>query len=112
MLGIGYIYPQYVKAAGALAQKVMKASGATLSEQISFMIRALTGRRLTSHELATLEALYHELYENFRSGRADARKLFTVGDVRLSPELEPAACAALTVVAQALLNYDEAVMNR
>ena len=78
----------------------------------AFLFRALTGRHPTDRELAVLDSLYREQYEEFRSGRSDARKLLAVGDAPQAPDLDPAECAALTVLAQAVLNHDETVMKR
>ena len=63
-------------------------------------------------ELATLEALFREQCDEFRGGRSDPRKLFTIGDAPLDPALDPAECAAMFVLVQALLNYDETTTKR
>ena len=76
--------PQYVEAAVALAQRTVRRSNWTLDEWITCVVRSLTGHRPSLHELEALKALYHEQYDDFRAGRADASKLFMVGDVRLS----------------------------
>jgi hypothetical protein len=103
---------QYVEAARVLADRAGREGGANLTDRLVFLARVLTGRRPDARELATLEALYREQYDEFRSGRADAAKLLAVGDAPQSRASDPAEAAALTVVAQALLNYDETVMRR
>jgi hypothetical protein len=104
--------PQYVEAARALAQRAAREAGPSLPARAAFLFRALTGRHPTDRELAVLDSLYREQYEEFRSGRSDARKLLAVGDAPQAPDLDPAECAALTVLAQAVLNHDETVMKR
>ena len=105
--------PQFVEAARALAQRAMKAEAGQRSPTGSHSsFRTLTGRRPSPRELATLEALYHEQYDEFRGGRSDPRKLLAVGDAPLEPGLDPAECAAMTVLAQAILNHDETMMKR
>jgi hypothetical protein len=104
--------PQYVEAAGALAQRAMKEGGSNLADRITFVVRTLIGRRPDPRELTTLEALYREQYDEFRGGHSDPRKLFAIGDAALDSRLEPAECAAMAVLVQALLNYDETVMKR
>jgi Protein of unknown function (DUF1553)/Protein of unknown function (DUF1549)/Concanavalin A-like lectin/glucanases superfamily/Planctomycete cytochrome C len=104
--------PQYVEAAGALAQRAIKEGGSNLADRITFVVRTLVGRRPDPRELTTLEALYHDQYDEFRGGHSDPQKLFAVGDAPLDAALDPAERAALTVMVQALLNYDETVMKR
>jgi Protein of unknown function (DUF1553) len=101
--------PQFVEAARALAQRALKDGGSTLPDRITFVVRTLIARRPSSRELATLEALYHEQYDEFHGGRSDPRKLLAIGDASLDTGLDPAECAAMTVLAQAILNHDEMV---
>jgi hypothetical protein len=77
-----------------------------------FIFRSLTGRCPGESELHTLESLYREQYDDFRAGRSDASKLLAVGDAPRDQAIDPAECAALTVLAQAVMNYDETVMKR
>ncbi len=101
--------PQFVEAARGLAQRAMTEGGSSLTDRIAFVFRTLTGRRTGPRELITLEALYREQYDEFRTGRSDPGKLLAVGDAPREPSLDPAECAAMTVLAQALLNYEETV---
>ncbi|MGP0068866.1 MAG: DUF1553 domain-containing protein [Isosphaeraceae bacterium] len=103
--------PQFVEAARGLAQRAMTGGGSSLDDRVSFVFRTLTGRRPGPRELATLEGLYRDQYDEFRAGRSDPRKLLGVGDAPIDPALDPSECAAMTVLAQALLNYDETVMK-
>jgi hypothetical protein len=104
--------PQYVEAARALAQHAVHEAGPALDDQATYIFRSLTGRRPGERELYTLNSLYREQYDEFRSGQSDANKLLAVGDTPPDRALDPAECAALTVLAQAVMNYDEAVMKR
>jgi hypothetical protein len=101
--------PQFVEAARALAQRAFREGGESLSDRITFVVRTLIGRRPRPREVAILEALYREQFDEFRSGRSDPIKLLQVGDLPRDPALDPADCAAMTVLAQALLNYDETI---
>ena len=101
--------PQFVEAARALAQEAMKVGGSTLADRITFIVRTLMGHRPSPRELATLEALYREQYDEFRGGHSDPHKLLAVGDAPIDPALDPVECAAMTVLAQAILNHDEMV---
>jgi hypothetical protein len=104
--------PQYVEAARGLAQRAAREAGPGLAARAALVFRALTARTPTDRELAALEALYREQYDEFRSGRSDAARLLAVGDLPPDPAIDPAECAALTVLAQAVMNLDECVMKR
>ena len=104
--------PQYVEAARALAQRAVREGGSTCFDRATFIVRSLTGRRPADRELLALDALYREQYDEFRSGRADAQKLLAVGDAPRDPGVDPSELAALTVLAQAVMNHDETVMKR
>jgi Protein of unknown function (DUF1553)/Protein of unknown function (DUF1549)/Concanavalin A-like lectin/glucanases superfamily/Planctomycete cytochrome C len=104
--------PQYVEAARALAQRAVREGGSILSDRATFIVRSLTGRRPGDRELLVLEALYREQYDEFRSGRADAQELLAVGDAARDHGVDTAELAALTVLAQAVMNHDETVMKR
>ncbi len=104
--------PQYVEAARALAQRAAHEGGATAADRAGFIFRMLCGRRPGDRELLTLEALYHEQYDEFRSHPADAAKLLAIGDAPSDPGIDPVECAALTVLVQAVMNHDETVMKR
>ncbi len=101
--------PQFVEAARGLAQRACREAGPSLADRVTFLFRSTTGRRPSPRELTTLEALYREQYDEFRAGRSDPSKLLAVGDAPRDPALDPAEAAAMTVLAQALLNYDETI---
>jgi hypothetical protein len=103
--------PQYVEAARALAQRAFREGGTSLASRITFAFRSLTGRHPNTREIATLEALFHEQVDEFRTGRSDAKKLLAIGDAPGDSAVEPAECAAMTVLVQALLNFQDAVIN-
>jgi hypothetical protein len=101
--------PQYVEAARGLARRALTEGGSSLADRIVFLFRTTTGRRPGPRELGTLESLYREQHDEFRAGRSDAASLLAVGDAPRDPALDPFEYAAMTVMAQALLNYEEAV---
>ena len=103
--------PQYVEAARALAQRSMHEGGKDSASQITFAFRSLTGQQPDSHQLATLESLYQEQLDEFRSRRSDPSKLLAIGDAPPDAAIDPAQCAAMTVLVQALLNFQDTVMR-
>jgi hypothetical protein len=101
--------PQFVEAARGLARRAFHEGGTTLTDRVVFLFRTTAGRRPGPREIKTLQALYREQYDEFRAGRSDPAKLLEVGDAPRDPSLDPAEHAAMTVLAQALLNHDETV---
>ncbi|MHB1560386.1 MAG: DUF1553 domain-containing protein [Isosphaeraceae bacterium] len=101
--------PQYVEAARALAARAFREGGSTLDDRVTFLFRVTTGRRPRVREVATLEALHRDQLDEFRSGRSDAAMILAVGDAPHDPAIDPSEHVAMTVLAQALLNYDEVV---
>ena len=104
--------PQYVEAARVLAERMMKEGGKALEEQINFGFKALTSREPDDHELALLKELYQEEQTAFSQAPAQADSLLTVGEHLRDTNLPADELAALTVVANTLINYDEAVYKR
>ncbi|WP_240907201.1 DUF1553 domain-containing protein [Paludisphaera rhizosphaerae] len=101
--------PQFVEAARALAERAFREGGETTRDRVGFLFRVLTGRRASPAEADLLDAMYREQYDEFAAGRAQADKLLAVGDAPRDASIPAAEAAAMTVVAQALLNYDETV---
>jgi hypothetical protein len=101
--------PQFVEAARGLAQRSFREGGTKLDSRITFAFRTLTGRHPNPREFRTLEALFHEQVDEFRSGRSDAQRLLGIGDAPRDASIDPVECAAMTAVVQALLSYDETV---
>ena len=104
--------PQYVEAARVLAERMIKEGGKPLEAQIRFGFKALTSREPDDRELALLKELYQEEQTAFSQAPAQADSLLTVGEHPRDTNLPADELAALTVVANTLINYDEAVYKR
>ena len=91
--------PVYIEAAAALAKR-MFAAGKTTDQRIARGWQLATGRPAMQTELSPLLALHREAWTHFTT---DPRAAASLGN---TPEV-----AALTVVANALLNLD-AVLTR
>ncbi|HEY1378533.1 MAG TPA: DUF1553 domain-containing protein, partial [Gemmataceae bacterium] len=98
---------QYVESARALAERAMKAGGATPADRLAWMFRAATCRRPDAKEAAELLAAYRDLLTKY-SGDADAAaKLIAVGESKADGALPPVELAAYTMVANLILNMNE-----
>ncbi|MCL4202914.1 MAG: DUF1553 domain-containing protein [Pirellulaceae bacterium] len=103
--------PQYVEAARALAERVMAAE-AESGERLTRMFRLLTSRKPAEAELQVLQSLLEQQRTAFAADGDAVTQFLEVGDHRPDPAVDRIELAAMAVVAQALLNYDETVMKR
>ncbi len=103
--------PQFVEAARAIAERSMKRNEGT-SDRVAFIFKSLAGRAANAKEMSTLMAMYEEQLQEFQANPTLAAALAKVGDHTASQDLDGNQMAALTVVAQGLLSYDETVMKR
>ncbi|HWN93612.1 MAG TPA: DUF1553 domain-containing protein, partial [Methylomirabilota bacterium] len=104
--------PQFVEAARMLSQRMLKEGGATTEERVAWLFRTVSGRSPTAKELPVLKGLLAEQREMFATDPASAAKLLKVGAAKSDEALDQAELAAGAVLANAMLNHDEAVMRR
>jgi hypothetical protein len=104
--------PQFVEAARALGERMLREGGATTVERVVFAFRQAATRRPTDREHELLVRLYEEEQARFRADPDAARKYLHVGDRPPAAGAEDASLAAAAVVANAILNLDAAVMKR
>jgi len=103
---------QIVEAARLMSQRMLEAGGASLDDRVAWIFRLVAARRPSGKELAVLKHLFNEQRELFTAQPQAAAKLLTVGEAVNDPVLSLADLAAGTVLAEAILNHDEAVMRR
>ena len=103
--------PQYVEAAKALAQKSMH-HFEQLDDQLTFSFQSLVTRVPDSRELDVLRRLYDQQYAIFAEQPDEAQQLLSIGDLVVDEELNPIALAAMTMVTEGLMSFDETVMKR
>ena len=78
-------------------------------DRISFLFRQATGRKPDIRELTELANLYQEHLAGFRRDTSAAQKLITVGESKPHATLNPSELAAWTMVANLVMNLDEAL---
>ena len=103
--------PQYVEAARALAQEAMLAQDG-LEEQLNFLFRKLITRTPSEAECRVLASLYADQREAFAANGEAVDQLLAIGDHPVDDQVDTLALAAMTVVAEGLMTYDETVMKR
>lgn len=101
--------PQYVEASRLLAARMLEES--ELDEQLSKGFRLATSRNPEPDELKVLKSLYLSEKDRFKLETEAANSLLEVGQSQLLHEKDPAEYAAMSIVANTILNLDEAKMK-
>jgi hypothetical protein len=104
--------PQIVEAARHVAERMYREAGPTDAERVSHAFRLVTGRRASEREAAVLVSMLQTQRARFRSEPAAASRLLGVGEARNSAEWSEVDLASGAVLAEALLNHDEAILRR
>ncbi len=102
----------FVEAARALAADVIAQRGLREAGRTAEIFRRATARQPDARERAALDGLFVRQRARFAAEPAAARKLIGVGASPRGRELDPVELAAWTVVAQTVLNLDEALTRR
>ncbi len=101
--------PQYVEAARALAERIMRQDASDVENRLDKMFRLAVARAPKSEELAELNAAYQDFFQHYQEDTEAARRLISNGETKPDPELEPSELAAWTMIGNLLLNLDEVV---
>jgi hypothetical protein len=101
----------YVEAARFLAERMMKADGMQPRQRVAEAFRAVTSRAPRKGELDLLMEDFAFYLKDFQANPAAAQKLLTVGEKPRNAKLNAVELAAYALVANTLLNLDEAIMQ-
>ncbi|MBK7928140.1 MAG: DUF1553 domain-containing protein [Bryobacterales bacterium] len=101
---------QFVEAAKVLAEQSMQNEPA-FDAQLDFMSTRVLARPLTLAERAVAKKAFDNFRAHYQAHEADAEKLLAVGERKHDPSLAQADFAAMTMLANQLLNLDE-VLNK
>jgi hypothetical protein len=103
---------QYVEAARVLGQQLWQHGSGALDMMIDEGCLRCWSRRPDAVEREILTQLWTEQLQHFEARPDEAVKLLSVGQFKPATEMTSAQAAAATVLAQALLNFDECVVKR
>jgi hypothetical protein len=101
---------QFVEAARVLGQRAYHA-GAGFDPRADFLAAAVLQRPLAEPERQIARQAYQDYLRYYDSNLADAKKLLASGEAPVDAKVAPAEGAALTMLANQLLNLDE-VLNK
>jgi hypothetical protein len=99
--------PQFVEAARALAQRALKSANGNIDGEIDFITKHLLGRPFDANEKDITRKAYQDYLEHFVAHPDEAKKLLSVGESKPDDQLAVPDSAALTMVANQVMNLDE-----
>ena len=103
---------QIVEAARFLGERFAVDKDRSAPDRITALFTRVTSRSPRPREFELLTSLFDEQLALFRSNPEAANKLLAVGEKPNTAGLDPLELAAATVLSQALLNLDAAIMLR
>jgi hypothetical protein len=101
--------PAFVECARALAQRVMAEEPSDLNHRLARAFRLTLGRLPAADELATLHRTYDHQLAAFEADPKKAEELLKVGELKLPESIDRVKLAAMTAVANVLLNLNETI---
>ncbi len=101
--------PAYVEAARGLAERVLREEPKDVDKRLVRAFRHTLGRAPQSDEVVVLQKTYAQQLANFRQDSDAAKALLKVGESPLPKQADPAELAAMTAVANVLLNLNETI---
>jgi hypothetical protein len=103
---------QITEAARFISQRAIREGGDSPDARVAWMFRLITDRNPTDAELTILKKMDAGQREIFMNDPAAVKKLLAVGEAKNDPSLDPVELATGAVLAEAMLNHDEAIMRR
>jgi mono/diheme cytochrome c family protein len=103
--------PQFVEAARKLAEASLRENPADVNRAVEVMAERVLVRPLASKERTVVKDTLREALAYYAGKPEDAQKLINYGDSKPDAKLDAPKLAALTMVANQLMNLDE-VLNK
>lgn len=104
--------PQYVEAARKMGENLIKAHGENYQTAIANAFQTLTSRTARSAELTVLSKSFQQQLTYFKEHPDETAKFLKTGDAPSNSELPADQVAAMAMVVNLLLNYDECVVRQ
>lgn len=103
--------PQFVEAARAAAENVLNVHD-SLEASIATLFRVFTGRVPNAAEQRVFAELYADQLLAFKDSSQGAKEFLEVGDHRPTNAVDAMELAAMTVVAQTIMNHYDTVTKQ
>jgi hypothetical protein len=98
---------QFVEAARNLAHRAIKEGGTTPETRTAYLFKSAVARPPDASEAAVLVSAFQEQRATYAMDAAATKKLLAVGESKVDAKIDAADLAALTIVANVVLNLDE-----
>lgn len=103
--------PQFIEAARHLAEDALKRSRGDTNQAIDDIARHLLVRSLTPAERTVVTDTFQSAARHYADQSVEAARLISVGESRITSAFPEPTLAAMTLVANQLMNLDE-VLNK
>ncbi len=103
--------PQFVEAARVLAENALVSNRGDFKSQIDYISQRLLARPIGPKELDVVQSSYKDFLSYYDSKPADAAKLLSVGESKANAELSKPEFAAMTMIANEMMNLDEVLVK-
>jgi len=104
--------PQFIEAARVLGESLLKQFPNDASARAAVAFKKLIGREPDATETKILIQLFTEQKELFAKDETSAKKLLATGESKFDQTLPPADFAATTLMVNAIMNFDEFIVER
>ena len=100
---------QFVEASRNFAQRAIKQGGATAGDQMKYAFRLATSRLPNDGEMQVLNDNYAEQLLFYQGNKEAATQLVSVGESKRDEAIDVSDLAAMTMMANLILNLDETI---
>lgn len=104
--------PQFVEASRVLAERIQKEGGEKLDTQLQYAFRLLCSRQPTAKEMKLMTKQYQLAFAKFQREPSAAEDLLEIGEYPFDKSLDKTKTAALAIITNTMMNFDEAYMKR
>jgi Protein of unknown function (DUF1553)/Protein of unknown function (DUF1549)/Concanavalin A-like lectin/glucanases superfamily/Planctomycete cytochrome C len=104
--------PQFIEAARVLGEKLLKEFPGDANARAESAFKKLIGRAPDEMETKILGQIFAEQKNLFAKDEAGAKKLIATGESKFDDKLPPADFAATTLMVNAIMNFDEFIVER
>ncbi len=101
--------PQFVEASRFLAQTALREAGTDFASRLGYLTVRLLSREFEPNERAVAEESYQNFLRHYEEDAEGASKLLATGETPVDEQLPPTQLAAWTMMANQLMNLDEAL---